>query len=66
MSARTNDAEAPMRSIRLSSQTPSTSPYIQRPKFTSAIRGGYAVDGLYLVTVAALGHTETKTLAVVK
>ena len=28
--------------------------------------GGYAVDGMYLVTVEALGHTETKTLAVVK
>ena len=28
--------------------------------------GGYAVDGLYLVTVEALGHTETKNLAVVK
>jgi flagellar hook assembly protein FlgD len=28
--------------------------------------GGYVVDGMYLVTVEALGHTETKTLAVVK
>ena len=28
--------------------------------------GGFVVDGIYLVTVHALGHTETKTLAVVK
>ena len=28
--------------------------------------GGYVMDGMYLVTVEALGHTETKTLAVVK
>jgi hypothetical protein len=28
--------------------------------------GGFAVDGLYLVTVEALGRTERKTLAVVK
>lgn len=28
--------------------------------------GGYVMDGMYFVTVEALGHTETKTLAVVK
>jgi hypothetical protein len=28
--------------------------------------GGVVIDGVYLVTVEALGHTETKTLAVVK
>ena len=28
--------------------------------------GGFAVDGLYLVTVEALGRTERKTLAVVR
>ena len=28
--------------------------------------GGFAVDGIYLVTVEALGHTERKMLAVVK
>ena len=28
--------------------------------------GGYAADGMYLVTVEALGRTERKTLAVVK
>lgn len=28
--------------------------------------GGTVTDGLYLVTIEALGHTETKTLAVVK
>ena len=28
--------------------------------------GGYVVDGVYFVTVEALGHTETKTLAIVR